>query len=330
MNEETGFERMAILAAVAQSYYVDRDSQEVIAAKYGFSRSNISRMLSEARRTGLVEIRVKHPMPTSAEHEQALAERYPNVRVIVAQVEGTQEQQLRQLGVAAWRQMERHLHAGVTIGISWGRALSLMVDNARPISAPGARIVEIGGAQDALGGDQTNHVADHLGRRLGLHVVHFPSPLLADDADSARVLLAQSSVQAVTDVVCQAGAVIVGIGAIKEKLSGARRSRFDIDSARSLQSVGAVGDIGGYHFDRGGRVVDCLHNQRIVGIGPTRYQSLSNKIAVAFGRAKDEAITAALLGGWVDELVTDISTAEAVLELPPSVPELTKKRSVEP
>lgn len=315
-NDEPSLERIAILAAVAESYYIDRDSQDLIAAKYGFSRSNISRMLTEARQAGLVEIRVNNPMPTCSDREARLSSRFPGVRFIVAKVEGAQEQRHRQLGMLAWRQVERHLEPHATIGISWGRALSLMVENARPVTAPEARIVELGGAQDAVAGDQTTRVAELLGRRLGLPVVRFPSPLLADDANAARVLLEQSSVRAVVDVARGASAAVVGIGAIKEKLRGSRRSRIDTESAYSLQSAGAVGDIGGYHFDGEGREIDCLHNHRVVGIGAGRYRALSNKIAVAFGPAKDEAIRAALAGGWVDELVTDLPTADAVLDLP--------------
>ena len=66
-----------LLAEVAQRYYLEDLTQEQIARRLGVSRSQVSRMLKEAREQGIVEIRVHHPLRTVPELQQALQPRCP-------------------------------------------------------------------------------------------------------------------------------------------------------------------------------------------------------------------------------------------------------------
>ena len=52
--------RFELLAKVASLYYEEGLNQDEIAADLGYSRSYVSRMLTEARREGIVEIHVRH------------------------------------------------------------------------------------------------------------------------------------------------------------------------------------------------------------------------------------------------------------------------------
>ncbi|MCB9431977.1 MAG: MarR family transcriptional regulator [Ardenticatenaceae bacterium] len=58
----TNYERLEFLATVADLYYLGRRSQAEIARKFGYSRSAISRLLTEAHQHGLVDIRINHPI----------------------------------------------------------------------------------------------------------------------------------------------------------------------------------------------------------------------------------------------------------------------------
>ena len=58
---------LLLLADVAQQYYLEDMTQEQIARRIGVSRSNVSRMLKDARERGVVEIRIHHPLRTVPE-----------------------------------------------------------------------------------------------------------------------------------------------------------------------------------------------------------------------------------------------------------------------
>ena len=53
--------RVDLLADVAELYYVNDQSQTQIAEKMGVTRSMVSRMLTEARKLGLVKFQIERP-----------------------------------------------------------------------------------------------------------------------------------------------------------------------------------------------------------------------------------------------------------------------------
>ncbi|UCC53456.1 MAG: hypothetical protein JSV68_05695, partial [Anaerolineaceae bacterium] len=96
-----------------------------------------------------------------------------------------------------------------------------------------------------------------------------------------------------------------------------------IDTIEELRESGAVGDVSALHFDVDGNFSDTPFQDRLVGINADDLLAIPVRFGVAGGHAKIEAILGALRGGWVNQLVTDSSTAEAVLALD-SVEEIEK------
>lgn len=72
-------------------------------------------------------------------------------------------------------------------------------------------------------------------------------------------------------------------------------------------------------FDADGRPVASHFDDRVIGIGPDTLRSVppagrgGRRAAAGGGRRKHNAIRAALVGGWVNVLITDTETVEAVL-----------------
>lgn len=64
-----GGDRLELLARIAGLYYEDRLTQEEIAQQTGYSRSMISRFLTEARDLNVVEVKVNHPLGRHRELE---------------------------------------------------------------------------------------------------------------------------------------------------------------------------------------------------------------------------------------------------------------------
>ena len=60
---DTSLEKKKRLAHVARKYYMEDQKQSDIARDLGVSRPLISRMLSEARELGIVEITIHEPGP---------------------------------------------------------------------------------------------------------------------------------------------------------------------------------------------------------------------------------------------------------------------------
>ncbi len=80
-----------------------------------------------------------------------------------------------------------------------------------------------------------------------------------------------------------------------------------------LQELGAVGDVALRYMDRDGNPVDLEIDQRIIGLTIEQIRQIPRVIGIAGGIAKHNMVRAALRGKNLDVLVTDLSTAEALL-----------------
>jgi DNA-binding transcriptional regulator LsrR (DeoR family) len=76
-----------------------------------------------------------------------------------------------------------------------------------------------------------------------------------------------------------------------------------------LRRAGAVGDICLRFFDATGAALDSELDERVVGISTEDLKRIPRKVGVAGGERKFEAIRSAVLGHWIDVLITDLETA---------------------
>ena len=69
-------ERASLLLEVAHLYWDEGLDQARIASRMGYSRPTVSRMLSEARRHGVVTVTVSHPIERLMALEEQLAQAF--------------------------------------------------------------------------------------------------------------------------------------------------------------------------------------------------------------------------------------------------------------
>ena len=79
-----------------------------------------------------------------------------------------------------------------------------------------------------------------------------------------------------------------------------------------MQKAGAVGEICGWAFDRDGRYIDGITNDRVAS-APLPSRERSQVVALAMGERKLPAIRAAVARRLVNGLITDERTAAALL-----------------
>ena len=92
------------------------------------SRSKISRMLSEARELGIVEIRINEPWDRNETYEHEIQRKFgmQTVRVIRQRVADDEEEALKDISRATAFYafyLDSILKPGMTVGISWGTTL---------------------------------------------------------------------------------------------------------------------------------------------------------------------------------------------------------------
>jgi deoxyribonucleoside regulator len=314
-------ERREFLIEVAWLHHEYGLTQEIIAARFGKSRSTISRALSEVEALGIVQVVVTEPMPSQARLAEALSASY-GVTAHVGIRMGGEEGRLAVARPAA-RLIERIASLGhVSIAASWGRTLAQAAHEVRPRRTTGVTIVDaIGhtsGGQMAPAIDVTRTLA----RALGAAAVHLPSPAFADSASMLEFLLASRPVENALDLARSADAILVSVGVVGEGSLLRQEGLFSESAMRAVIEGGAVGEILGCYYDADGRTV-AGPSLMPVGLSLDDLRAARRVVAVAAGADKAESMHAALVGGIVDELVADDELAQALLDGPAAPPRST-------
>jgi DNA-binding transcriptional regulator LsrR (DeoR family) len=145
--------------------------------------------------------------------------------------------------------------------------------------------------------------------------VLLPTPALVSRPALRRALMKDSAIGDVMKSWKELDLALVGIGSL-EPSPLLRQSGNALTDAEQdqLRGAGAVGDVCLRFFDEDGVVLDTPLDQRVVSISPGDLRQVSRRIGVAGGANKYRAIRAALRGGWVNVLITDLDTARGLAE----------------
>ncbi|MDX1412630.1 MAG: sugar-binding transcriptional regulator [Candidatus Promineifilaceae bacterium] len=315
-----GHDRDELLADVAEMYYIDNLTQAEVSRAFGLTRSAISRMLTEAREKGIVNISVNRPSSFDTGLEEALIEQFNllDAHVLSLQQEPKYDILCRRLGQAAAQVLGQMLEPHTSCGVSWGANVSATIEVLQVPNPIPMRFVQLGGV---LGPSSHAYNAQALvemmARRVGGDGIYIYSPFLVEKAETAHSILGNPDVREAIEAGKQCDMALLGIGTITNEnysslfLAG-HISRDTIDE---LRTAGAVGDVSGRHFNVEGKATISPLNDRLICIALDDLLAIPIRFGVSGGHAKVESILGALRGGYVNQLVTDSITAEAVLAL---------------
>ncbi|WP_287371827.1 sugar-binding transcriptional regulator [Oceanithermus sp.] len=311
-------DRLAYLARVASLYYEEQKTQQEIAALLGISRSGVSRLITEARERGVVEIIVHHPLQTAPDLAAELQQRYglKDVRVLAGREEAY-ARTLKRLGELAARYFEDLLHDGMTIGISWGGALYEMIRAIRPRVHENVEVVQLIGATGAEATPTSGPIlAQLLAERLGCRSYQLHAPLIVDGAAARQALLDERHIRETLERARRADIALVGIGTTRSGYYSLVRAGYLTEAeAAEIRKSGAVGDVCAQHYGFDGRWLDIELNRRVIGIDHDALRRIDTVIGVAGGAVKAQAIHGALRGRYVNVLITDEAAARRLLEM---------------
>jgi DNA-binding transcriptional regulator LsrR (DeoR family) len=307
----------ATLVAAARLYYLEGRSQAEVAEALGTSRSNISRMLTEAQSQGIVEFRIHDPAGRVESLEDELGNRFGLRDVRVARVVPSAQRSDEQVGRQAARLLLESLKDSMTVAISWGHALQSAVYATTSDQAfHELSLVQLVGGLSAINNEISGQeLVRELAVRLGARYRFLHAPATVDSPAVRRALMAEP---AIADAVAEAGRAdlaMVGIGTptLGSSASILDSMRLSEAERQAFWDARPVGDIAARYYDEQGRSIRGAVDERIVGASLDDLVSIPHVIGVAQGRAKAPGVLGALNGRLIDSLVCDESLARSVL-----------------
>lgn len=305
-----------LMVAAAELYYLRNANQAEIAGRLGTSRATVSRLLAEARRTGIVRIEVVPPSAAGSlglAGEVAAATGLERVYLVPS---STTRLVGAPLAPALLRALlDVGLRAGDVLLVSSGRTVYEAARTDLP-ALPGVLLAPtVGGQDEPEAWYQTNEITREVAEKVGGRPLFLYAPALPGP-DLYRTLLADPSIRRVTELWEVARCAILGVGApplTRESIPG-----FVPTDAASLRE--AVGDVCSRFYDRNGEPVAFPGIDRLVATSLSVLQRIPVSIAVAVGAQKVPGLAAGARAGYFNRLVTDTATAEALLAMPDPPP----------
>jgi len=308
-----------LLTKVSTLYYVGLQTQQQIADRLRLSRPRISRLLAEAQERGIVQITIAPPTGLYTELESRLESEFGLDEARIVDVDGRESDEMlrRQIGAAAAEYLWRTLMPGDSIGLAWGTTLEAMVQAMPPRATDGVTVVQTLGG---IGPPDHEAYAASLVRRLatvlGASQVLLPAPGVVATPHVRDALRADPHVQAALDHLEKLSAIYVGVGSLSSNPVLADGHSLPGRAHAELKRAGAVGDIALRFFNAEGRFLRTSLDERMLGITPEQLQRHGRVVALAGGKRKVHAIRAALKGHIANVLITDQTTARALLGAP--------------
>lgn len=303
----------------AQMYYLQDLTMNAIARELRTSRSTVSRLLSLARDTGLVEIQVNNPAHRAPYLEHEIRRRF-GVEAHVVPVSDliSDSEALDRVAIQAARTIGPLVDSNAIIGVAWGSTLSAVSQHLSRRITHDSTIVQLNGA----GNTQTTGIAyaseilRRFGHAYGARVEQFPVPAFFDHADTKTAMWAERSVQRILGLQQRMTMAIFGVGSTNSGIPSHVYSGGYLDDAdlRALDAEGVVGDVATMFFRSDGSHQDLQINQRSTGPDLELLLRVPRRICIVSGETKISGLRGALAAGLPTDLILDEATARWLVQ----------------
>jgi deoxyribonucleoside regulator len=300
---------------IAHSYYVEGRDQDEIAAAIGLSRSQVSRLLDQARRSGIVRFEVRYPSDLDAEGLAASLRKglsLAAVRIAPRSAKGEDPDAV--LASFAATVIPELLADSLVIGVGWGRTIyqTLLRLGVREAVANRRIVPLVGSAGQQAPWLQINGIVDRLAEKLRAERVFIRTQafLEADHRRPSRT--EEQNLDRIRSLWNEVDTGIIGLGMPASKASYLQT---EIDHAilAHLERSKAVGDILGRFYDAKGTEIDPGKRWSLVSLDLEKLKAMRSVICICRGAGKVLGIVAAAKKGFFKTLVTDAETADEIL-----------------
>jgi len=301
------------LVQVARLYYEENLSQQQIADRLGVSRPLIAQYLQRARDAGIVRIQIIDQDDACAQLGLAIKNKARIKHVtVVPNPHVSQELAVHAVAAAAADFMTGQVRDDDTVGLAWGRTISIVVDQLGSSTAHGIDVFPLMG-ECGLSGmhSQMNQLVVRAAERLRATPRFLSLPMVVSTSTLRDDLLREVGIREVTNLWNRINLACVGIGVVPPVPGMV--VYIGEEHLPQLVEAGAVGDICGIYYDRDGRIIESGLEDRMIAAGVDQLRAIDCLTAVACGEDKVAAVLGALRTGLISSLFIDQNMAEQML-----------------
>ncbi|ULJ59811.1 sugar-binding transcriptional regulator [Wielerella bovis] len=300
---------------VVKLYYQEGKSQQEIATLMGLSRPTVAKLMQYASERGFLEIRINDPRDNHNSLTEQIKQRFglSAVQLVPNPMQDDYAHLLQEIGQAGARMLEQMVNDGDVIAIEWSSSIQAMAQALQPQSRKQVKVVQLRGSDTQMqqGFNEAESIRlvcqafDAIGETL-------PLPAVFDNVQTKNLVEQEQNIRRVLESARQSRIAVFTVGAPNRE-SLLFRSGFFTEQEMTQLLQRSVGSICARFLDDKGRI--CLPdlNNRTTGIALPDLRHKEQRLLIAGGKERVQAIRVALEYGYANRLVTDEQTAQSLL-----------------
>ncbi|MCQ2564075.1 MAG: sugar-binding transcriptional regulator [Mogibacterium sp.] len=314
-----------LIYKVCSLYYQDDMNQQEVGDFLGVSRSSVLRMLQKGKELGIVTIELHNPrFYDYGDMEKKLEKAYglKDVLIVEKSVLDTRQEDASYMFGNASDYLNSFFKDGDRIGVAMGNTLNNVVSTNKTYDKDrDLMFVALEGSISRITVDGTdvqgNELARKFAAKFGGTYTQFLSPAVFSDWKVLDFFMKEKAVNYILDEFKDLNVVVVGIGVPDGTEHTLDKAGYITASERrTLVEYGAVGDMCLQFYDREGNTEPFrFFNDRVAAMRLADIRKVPNKIGIAGGERKVEAVLGAIKGGYINILITDTECAQKMIEL---------------
>jgi len=310
MIKHVGNERLMV--KVCNLYYIEDLKQEEIAKKLGISRPTISRLLKDAKQAGIVRIEIVSPFENDySELEKSIEMKYGLKNVIVANDQADDLSQKKELAKEAALYLQRILKPKDVVGLSMGTTLREIPQYVTGRKDSKITFVPLlGGVGQANIEIHPNQIVMEIANAFGGQYMLLHAPAVVSDPNIIKTFSQELGIKRVMEMMEKVNVAVVGLGTpFDENSTMMATGYYDHEDIELMKQKKAVGDICMQSYNAEGESKEFDSNKKVFGFPIEKLRNIETVVAVAGGLSEREASKGAIMGGYINVLITNYSNA---------------------
>ncbi|MFZ5859206.1 MAG: sugar-binding transcriptional regulator [Spirochaetota bacterium] len=304
---------------IARYYYSDGLSQEEIAAKEGFSRSQISRLIDLAKNLGLVKITL---LPPTDQHTEDLScflmkELKLHSAIVVPVSKNADDGEITMaIATRAADYLMTELSKYSVVGLGWGRTVYKTAGILPHAKAKGEKpffVPLIGISGDDNPYLQINTIIDRFSSSFQSKGFFVNLPCVREKG-AALTEIEEKRISDLKKRWVTIEAAVIGLGAPPSK-SPNLIDELSPEYKNELRRSPACGDILAQFFNPDGNLFKPEHDYDLLAYNIKNLSGLKKSICLAGGSEKYKGILTAARAGYITDLISDEKTALSIVKL---------------
>ena len=297
-----------LMFEAATLYYEKNLTQQEIAELLGITRQTVSKLLGDAVKEKIVEIKIHNPEAYRKGLSDELCQKYGIKEAVVCGSSNSSEELRSMMTVKAAAEYLIPLFraGGLNIAVSWGRTVKALIEEMPETETENNTVFPLFGATDNVEDYfLSNSLARGMADKLSATLKYAWFPYLPETAADAELFRKTSYYEGIKELWENIDIAVVGIGNTEIL------RLFEKNFNRLKNQNEIIGDIATHFFTENGEIEEifenslCASRENLIGAKKT--------LAVASSDSKISAIRGALKTGLIDVLITDEYTAKKLV-----------------